>query len=748
MANLVFTVDSALLNELGEKLVETVHVALIELVKNSYDADATDVILRFVEKGSGGPEIQVIDNGTGMTFDEVKKYWMRIATTVKAEKAFSEVYGRPKTGSKGIGRFSCRRLGSRLKLKTIAKKRGVDRKIVYEKTEVAFPWTKFKAGTEVTKIKCPGRNETVGKTQTGTTLIIDGAIEDEWSKRGWDFLKRQLAVLVANRGQRRQGYKEDPGFNIYLDVPRYEGEIIDLREKLILAGWGTLIAKIDESNRADCQLDAKDIGTKKTKSKRAFPHLKDVQLKIGIIPEVKDQMRDISVLSMGTMRKILPRWGGVQVRYKGFRVYPYGDDDWLDLDYDRSLRKGRAPDELFAFAQSLKGVDPSRTLLQLLSMRSHVGSVEIGPKATGFEMKANREGFLHSEAVSELKEFVRYCIHWATIYRDHYIRSKIEHDAKKARKELESTIEADISPAKVVKKAVDYISDEMYRIATYLPRTEKAEVKKAIKTATEAIIKHEERSKEELQHLRLVASTSTLLLIFAHEVKSLLGNLESSSGLLKSIEENLSGADSMLLKEVRTDLQNSKDRLIGLIDMTSLIGFRSKEMHPSKLALYERIKTAERCFKLILDDYSIELDFSDIPRNIMTKSVLESELYVIIFNILSNSIKSVIAARGNKKIKISATHKNKNTIITVRDTGVGLSNSQFEDVFIPFVADPSGELYKKLEKQLNPEDKFIIGSGSGLGLGIVKEILDNRGGQIRFKSPEGIWKSELEIVIS
>jgi signal transduction histidine kinase len=748
MANLVFSVDSALLNELGEKLVETVHVALIELVKNSYDADATDVTLRFVEKESGAPEVQVIDNGTGMTFDEVKKYWMRIATTIKAKEAFSKIYGRPVTGSKGIGRFSCRRLGNRLKLKTIAQKMEADRKTVYEKTEVSFPWTKFAAGSEVTKIKCPGHNETVGKTQTGTTLIMDGAAGDEWSKRGWDFLKRQLAVLVANRGQRRPGYKEDPGFNIYLDVPRYEGDVIDLREKLISAGWGTLTAKIDESNRADCQLDAKGIGTKRTISKRVFSYLKDINLKIGIIPDKKTELRNVSVLSMGTMRKILPRWGGVQIRYKGFRVYPFGDDDWLDLDYDRSLRKGKAPDELFVFAQSLKGVDPGRTLLQLLSMRSHVGSVEIGPKATGFEMKANREGFLHSEAVSELKEFVRYCIDWATIHRDHYIRSKKEQDARKARKDLETTIEADVSSTKLVEKAVDYISDEMYRISTYLPRDEKTEVKKRIKTATEAIIKHEERSKEELQHLRLVASTSTLLLIFAHEVKSLLGNLEASSGLLKSIEKKLKGADSMMLKEVRADLQNSKDRLIGLIDMTSLIGFRPKEVQPSELALYERIKTAERCFKLILDDYSIELDFSDVPKNIITKSVLEAELYVIIFNILSNSIKAVIAAGSDKKISISAIYKNGNNIITFRDMGVGLSERQFEDVFIPFVADPGGELYKELEKQLNPEDKFIVGAGSGLGLGIVKEILENRGGQIRFKTPEGIWGAELEIVIS
>jgi len=67
MAELTFTVDSALLSELGEKLVETAHIALVELVKNAYDADATEVTVKIIPREDSGPEIQVIDNGQGMT---------------------------------------------------------------------------------------------------------------------------------------------------------------------------------------------------------------------------------------------------------------------------------------------------------------------------------------------------------------------------------------------------------------------------------------------------------------------------------------------------------------------------------------------------------------------------------------------------------------------------------------------------------------------------------------------------------
>ena len=98
MAELVFTVDSALLSELGEKLVESAHIALVELVKNSYDADATHVCVKILSDPVRGSVVQVTDNGFGMTFGDVQNYWMRIATTHKTTQDASDRYGRPRTG--------------------------------------------------------------------------------------------------------------------------------------------------------------------------------------------------------------------------------------------------------------------------------------------------------------------------------------------------------------------------------------------------------------------------------------------------------------------------------------------------------------------------------------------------------------------------------------------------------------------------------------------------------------------------
>ena len=100
MDYLNFSVDSALLRELGEKLVESVHIALAELVKNAYDADATEVKVEFVKNESGEDEIHITDDGIGMNFNDVQNYWMRIATSVKGKNRVSLIYGRRRTGEK------------------------------------------------------------------------------------------------------------------------------------------------------------------------------------------------------------------------------------------------------------------------------------------------------------------------------------------------------------------------------------------------------------------------------------------------------------------------------------------------------------------------------------------------------------------------------------------------------------------------------------------------------------------------
>ncbi|MCK9204426.1 MAG: ATP-binding protein [Bacteroidales bacterium] len=749
MTNLNFSVDSALLRELGEKLVETVHLALAELVKNCYDADATLVKIIFSKDSKGQMQIVVSDNGSGMNFEAIKIYWMRIATTHKVNQRLSKVFGRPLSGEKGIGRFSCRRLGTHLKIITSGTKNGnvVGTHTSIEKTIVEFPWLEFIPGEDITTIICPGQQEEKQNEETGTELIITG-VPNEWTERGYNWLKRQLAVLVANRGAKREGFKDDPGFNVEIIAPDFEnGQLVNVRDKLLNAGWGNLKAEINKNGQAICKLDALGIGNREIISTKSFPHLKDVILEFAIMVDDRDQIRDTKVLSLGSLKNILDEWGGIQIQLKGVRVYPYGDDDWLSIDKDRGLRKlsPNSESQLFAFAQTLKGVEPGRSLINMLSMKSYVGSVYLGENATGFEPKLSREGFVRSDAVEELHEFVRFAIDWSTILRDYYLRQEALKQADIAKIRFEELINEKIEKSRVIESAINHLRTEANTFADVLPSTERKKFEEVFNRTSDVILKQHEANQIELTHLRLVASTSTLLLIFSHEVKSFLGILEQSKNSLKVLAQELQPKHRRTVEEINVRFGDLKDRLVELFNMTSLVGSDSKRAKAGQVALLERVKKVEKVFELITNKYNIDIDHSRIPNNIVCRNILEAEVYSILLNIISNSIKSVIAKGGHRKIELSAERDNGMNIIIIRDTGIGLHPSKYEEVFTPFISDPEGTLYTNLEKRINPEDNMIVGSGTGLGLGIVKEIVIIHGGSIRFKLPSKNWNSELEI---
>lgn len=558
--NFVFTVDSALLGELGERLVTSVHIALSELVKNAYDADASRVSID-IEYVEGLPVVGVSDNGAGMTLDEVRRYWMKIGTTNKVKEAVSPLYGRPRTGAKGIGRFACRRLGTKLTLKTCAKIKGAKRgdTNAYETTEIEFDWLDFTPGKDVADVPCRGRSRRHADGETGTTLRISGANQDEWRQRGFDFLRRQLAVLASNQGARRTGYKEDPGFDIEFNATGFKGGLGDLREQVLGAGWATLEAKVDSSGRAVCELWAKRIGHRKIRSTQKFPLISGANLRLGILPHNRrEDFRKPAVLSKHNAKEITDEWGGVQVRHNGFRVYPYGDptDDWLGIERDRARRAGRpgaAADgqddeidesggELFTFAKGLGKIDPGRVLLSLLSNKSFLGCVEVSSELRQLKPKADRLGFVENDAFSQLVAFTRFAIDWATIWRDFYIQTEKEKSTEEAREELSTVLGKEVSTEQVASKAVEFLEAKFNQLVTLIPDTrEQRETRRIVQQTTKALQTSVANDKHKLRRLRLIASASTLTLLFSHEIKSLLGTLDSASRTLRKVAQRSKG---------------------------------------------------------------------------------------------------------------------------------------------------------------------------------------------------------------
>jgi len=612
----------------------------------------------------------VADNGCGMTFSDVQNYWMRIATTNKVDDDVSRKYGRPKTGSKGIGRFSCRRLGKKLRLETTGRKN--DGK--YETTKVKFDWEDYKPGTEVTKITCRGERTTSKEGEAGTKLIIQGGDYERWNQRSWNALKRQMVVLVANRGVKRRGFEEDPGFNITLLTAEFEEEVVtNPREQLMEAGWGTLKLEVEKDGTLKCNLKAKKIGERNHTLKKAYPELAGTTAKIAILPRDKKQFRNPSVLSLGTLDKILPEWGGVFVKQRGFRVYPFGrpGDDWLHIERDRARRLGKTKyDVLGGLAEKLEGVESGRELLNMLSSQSYVGSVEVvSPNQELFEMKANREGFVGERGVKLLREAIRFGIDWSTIYRDYYLRVVSQEETESKRIEFEKAAKIKTEPDRTVETALEYVKEESRELTAKLPRNERG----AFAKATNVILQDHKSTKEELKHLRLIASTTSLLLVFAHEVRELLGELDHYASVLSSIARQSSGKVAQKARKTLGDINERKNRFRYLLRMTSLISVDSKEANPEALALWDKVEKTVKCYKLVVERNDIKIDYDQIPKDLHTGKMLEAELLSILLNVLSNAIKAVVAEGGTKKIAIKAKKVTDGTKINVMDTGTGIN---------------------------------------------------------------------------
>jgi signal transduction histidine kinase len=765
-----FSVDSALLQELGERLVTTPHVALAELVKNSYDADATEVNVIIREGENGGPEIEVSDNGTGMTLAQIKNYWMRIGHTHKGTEEHSEYYGRPLTGSKGIGRFCVRRLGTKVKLEAKAKSGNT-----VEINNLAIDWTKFIPGEDVAEVPVTGTTEKKRQGQTGVKLVMSGHKSVEWhslgDQRSYAYLLRQLSTLAANRGTKRTGYKPDPGFRVILQAPTLEygtalgglvdeedpGLAVDIRERLMNAGWALLTARVGKDGKAHCRIDAASpVGTRSYTSIHKFPHLNDVSLKLAMFVEETGWNRDEKLVPLGKLNSILNDWGGVQLRHKGMRIFPYGNpgDDWLDIEKDRARRLGKPPQaDLIDFASTLKArtpLDTGRVLLNMLSHKAYLGAIEVGEDQKGLEPKADREGFVENATFREIRQLARYAIDWAMIWRDYAVKERERGRAEKYRRELEKgTGGKPIAPAEQSNVALRILRQGVATLrATQDKNIPVTITKEEIRNLTSAasLIESEIRSnRADLLRFQLVASAATLSLLYHHEVKYLTQTLTTLAADLQEAIESLRGEIKAKCQEVLGIVNTAQESLDTLGDLTQDMGILDRKALAGRLDLAHQAERAIARFMRVASAYNVEIT-KKIDEGLLVGPMLKGELSAILLNVLSNAIKSVIASGAPKGLIELQAYQSRNKIcLDIKDNGIGIKTEERQSVFNPLVSDPSSELYDALEVRLASEDRQLLGQGSGLGLSIVQGILENRKGSVSFNDPIEGWSTCLHI---
>lgn len=362
-----FRPRARIIRTIGDQLISGPEAAVIELVKNAYDADATTVTVSFFPRllpGSG--RITVQDDGHGMTLSDIQDKWMEPATTSKVANRRSPGRNRLMMGFKGIGRFAAAKLGTRMALNSISDREG-------ERLEVLIPelnWSDFTGDTYLSDIAIDYYTQE-SSDSTGTLLEI-GELNEAWPEAKINRLVLELRRLLSPLQQ--EGDADT--FEIFLDLSActIENSGFDgatLLDSANAAGTGSgdqaskpfqvlpfpILTSCDYEITGTFDADGNFNGT--FQNLRAGTGIETVDFEVPWSDEedscgpvearlflfdretdaLKSNMKSAGLgdVTAAQARRILDSIAGVAIYRSGFRVRPYGDpeNDWLTLDKRR-----------------------------------------------------------------------------------------------------------------------------------------------------------------------------------------------------------------------------------------------------------------------------------------------------------------------------------------------------------------------------------------------------------------------------
>ena len=241
-----FKVDAALLRELGERLIGRAHIALAELVKNSYDADAHSCRIEFEND-----RIVITDDGHGMSEDEFLSYWMRIGTTHKADARSSRNLGRSMTGSKGLGRLSVQFLAEEMVLESNCAAN--PEQMVYAYVD----WSNIRGGKDLQTVEVEWENSRESSTYVdgspvGTRITLTG-LKSQWDGSALEALGKDVWMLRSpfRDGRGKTKGKTALDFHIELHATEIESarEHFDKLHDALFDNWKARITGVVEDAR-------------------------------------------------------------------------------------------------------------------------------------------------------------------------------------------------------------------------------------------------------------------------------------------------------------------------------------------------------------------------------------------------------------------------------------------------------------------------------------------------------------------
>lgn len=687
-----FRFHSRVLAALGRDLVTNDVVAVMELVKNAYDALATQVEVRIrpEARGGEGPSIEIIDNGQGMDHTTIVDVWCVIATPFRQERPISKTgrYSRAVTGEKGLGRLSAARLGRTLSVVTRARNSPV--------LEFSLNWDEMMqvddladAAFEVSRLP-PDAFE----GQHGTLIRIDG-LRSTWDKEKIDDLRENLVRLVSPFSTAEDfalslnvvDLWEEPTLRItapeFMTEPKYAIEgCVDAdgtiqaqyryrpvgrpvaRERSLSEEWTISVPTGSLFEASDLSGDRPGCGP--------------FQFEIRAWDLTKDDTRDIAEHFDETrqrIRDLISSQRGISVYRDDVLVLPKSEDarDWLGLDIRRVSRIGPR-----------------------LSTSQVVGYVRITKEDNpGIVDTSDREGIVSSAATATFRGLILRIVELLEVERH---ADRLQEKDTDTAKELFANLSADplVTRLEDLRKAGGGVSD-------------------AIEVAKD-FGQELERSRADIErrfgYYNRLAVIGTIAQMVIHEIRNrttVIGRgLRKAGELADRVRDSVVGRALGMAKESVTSLEALADRFAPLASRGYRPGRRTSVVEES----------IDRCLAMQKRAISACQVAIEVPSDSCTAVRIDpGEIDAVILNLLANALYWLQRYEGERKLRFSLTEDLAAGRVTVSidDSGPGIDPEDRERVFWPGVT-------------RKPD-------GFGMGLTVASELVDGHGGKMKTMVP-------------
>lgn len=743
MAKVAFNVDAYAARLIGRENISTLEGAILEIVKNSYDADAKICLIYFDEMKE---VLYIADNGVGMTEETIRSNWMTIGNSTKNENFITEK-GRIQNGAKGIGRFALDRIASQCKMLTKSYKTSLEWTVDWETFTLKKNITEIYADINengilfseyLKKIENKHVTNLIENefNSTGTVFVLEG-LRDQWNNFSIKKLKSKLSTIIPP--------DKKNNFKIFFFTAKDSNEEALIESKYVdsydyklefnVSDTGDCLIKIhrnefdfrgkEEFIRKNANFNEKDMSYFNDEKIIIEKHISNIisfpdNFNIDRIGEFEGEIYFFKKTATNNdkekfyykdfsgRQKMPEKFGGIKIYRDNFRVRPYGEYltsnyDWLLLDN----RKAKSP----AAPTHEKGA-------WRVNAEQIIGEIYISRLNMNLRDQANREGIVESQEFVLFKESIIEFIKMLESDRQYVLRILDElYDQINITETFEKEI---IEKASIQeeKELEDKDKDSGILNKSVSANVDKGNYVEA--TKAKAVIEKKDKEirnlEDENRMLRALATTGILANTYMHEMKTVTHKL--------GIELRLAG----------TSLQNSNfDKSLNHINNAKAHRESFNEWFKVTLESIrkDRREMKKHSINSIVNDLIITWGNILSTKKIKISVNHNAEIYIkcypyeiegIINNLIANSI-NAFEKNGNSdkvlNIDIILDENDSEFHFIYQDNGPGLSPKYKEDPY---------KILIPLESDKRDENNEII--GTGMGMWIIDKTINEYKGRI------------------